>query len=193
MKQYINHSGGSPGADMSWERHGQKYGIRTIAYSFHNHKQHSPNQKILNVNELDYGWKQIQIAEKTLNRKLENVVYPYIKNLMARNWFQVCNSHVVYAVGEFDSPHQNMIKGGTGWSVQMAIDNNKPIYLFEQLLNTWFVYDYDNHIFVNNNEIPILSENFAGIGASKLNKNGELAIIECLEKNFEPMKNEKTE
>jgi len=33
----ICHSGGCPGADMEWEREGEKYGVKTIAYSFYNH------------------------------------------------------------------------------------------------------------------------------------------------------------
>ena len=31
MKEYINHSGGCPGADMTWENIGNEYGFKTIA------------------------------------------------------------------------------------------------------------------------------------------------------------------
>ena len=64
---YICHSGGCAGADMMWETEGNKYGVKTIAYSFYNHQQDSSNQKILTVEELNEGFKHVMIAAKALN------------------------------------------------------------------------------------------------------------------------------
>lgn len=56
MTNYTCHSGGCPGADMEWEREGEKYGVQTIAYSFPGHIQEGKTPKILTVEELNEGW-----------------------------------------------------------------------------------------------------------------------------------------
>lgn len=180
--KYICHSGGSPGSDMMWENEGNKYGVHTISYSFYNHHQYGENQKILTVDELNEGFEAVMRANETLKR------YPqgqpqYIKNLLARNWFQVKNSDTIFAIGKFQS--DKIVSGGTGWAIQMAIDNNKPIYVFDQENKIWVTFIYSFGIFSPySNEFPILTENFAGIGTREINENGKQAIIEIYKHNF---------
>ena len=179
---YICHSGGCAGSDMCWENEGLKYGVKTVAYSFHNHKQDSTNQKILTVDELNEGFEHVMIANKTLKRAPEKQ-YLYIKNLLARNWFQVKNSEAIYAVG-FLEKNDAQVKGGTGWAIQMAIDNEKPVYIFDQKQTWWFKYVYDAGYFMMINDYPILTENFAGIGTRELDISGKYAIINTYRNNF---------
>ena len=124
---YICHSGGCPGSDMTWENEGNKYGIKTIAYSFFNHVQEGENQKILNWKELEEGAEHVLVAELTLKRNLQNLNSAYVLNLLCRNWFQVKNSEAIFAIGTFVDLKQNIVNGGTGWAVQMGIDNNKDV------------------------------------------------------------------
>ena len=65
---YICHSGGCEGSDMMWETIGEKYGVKTIAYSFYNHVQSSKGQKILSLAELKEGYDAVLVADKTLKR-----------------------------------------------------------------------------------------------------------------------------
>ena len=46
--------------------------------------------------------------------------------------FSVMNSNgdTVFAVSTFENDSHTQVKGGTGWSVQMAIDNKKPMSVF---------------------------------------------------------------
>lgn len=175
--EYICHSGGCPGADMAWETEGEKYGVKTISYSFHNHQQEGKNQKILSPKELQEGYDAAKIADKTLKRNFDVIQYPYVKNLLARNWFQVKNAEAVYAISKkFLS--NNIVDGGTGWAVQMAIDSNKPIYVFDQVTNRWYKYNTNNNIFDPiSSTAPILTKNFAGIGTRDLTDSGLQAII----------------
>ena len=175
--EYICHSGGCPGADMAWETEGEKYGVKTISYSFHNHQQEGKNQKILSPKELQEGYDAAKIADKTLKRNFDAIQYPYVKNLLARNWFQVKNAEAVYAISKkFLS--NNIVDGGTGWAVQMAIDSNKPIYVFDQVTNRWYKYNTNNNIFDPiSSTAPILTKNFAGIGTRDLTDSGLQAII----------------
>jgi len=143
MIKYTCHSGGCAGSDMFWENEGAKYGVKTIAYSFYNHKQDSYNQKILTVDELNEGFEHVMIANKSLKR------YPqgqpqYINNLLSRNWYQVKNSDAVFAIGKFKT--KLIVDGGTGWAVQMAIDSNKPVFFFDQPTNAWYTQIWDTTI-----------------------------------------------
>lgn len=179
---YICHSGGCPGADMMWETEGREYGISTIAYSFHNHVHNSLNPKILTISELREGFHAVKVAEKTLKRNVESIPYPYVKNLLSRNWFQVKNSEAVFAVGMLESPH--VVKGGTGWAVQMGIDSLKPIFIFDQKSEKWYKFRYDSMKFLPTYDVPVLTENFAGIGTRKLKGCGKNAIREVLRYNY---------
>jgi len=180
MNDYICHSGGAEGADMAWELVGAEYGVKTIAYSFKGHTQHGKNQKILNEAELIEGFEHVLEANKTTKRNPERTP-AYVKKLLSRNWFQVKNSESIYAVGTLLNKSQ--VSGGTGWAVQMAIDNNKPVYLYEQMQDTWCMFNYDLKTFVGINYVPILTKNFAGIGTRELNDSGLNAIQKVFEVN----------
>lgn len=184
MSDYICHSGGCPGSDMEWENEGLKYGVKTIAYSFWNHKQQGRNQKILSGVELNEGFEHVLKANETMKR------YPqgqpqYVKNLLARNWFQVKNSEAIFAIGKFQS--SKIVDGGTGWAVQMAIDSKKPVYVFDQENNLWRQFNYAFDGFeIFQFKIPILSKNFAGIGTREINDLGKNAIVEIYRVNLTP-------
>ena len=184
--EYKNHSGGCPGADMTWEFHGKQYGIKSIAYSFHNHKHEGGNPYIMNTEELLEGWEHIKEASTSLHRPTKNIEYnPYVRNLLCRNWYQVKHSDGVYAVGTFENnDNKKLVSGGTGWAVQMAIDKRKPVYFFDQTTNEWFTYLYEMKKFVCFYSIPTLSENFAGIGTRNLSEVGAKAIKQLYEYNF---------
>lgn len=180
--EYICHSGGCPGADMAWETEGEKYGVHTIAYSFPNHKQEGKNQMILSHAQLKEGYAAAKIADGSLHRNFDNIWSPYVRNLLARNWFQVKNSEAVFAIAA--SMTDRIVEGGTGWAVQMAIDNNKPVYVFDQKSGLWTTFIYAMKIFSPYGEPITLTKNFAGIGSRKLTEVGRNAIIEVYKNNF---------
>jgi len=190
MIEYINHSGGCDGADMTWETEGRTYGVKTIAYSFYNHHQKGENPYIMNTNELLEGWEHVKTAAGTLKRPLSFVENnPYVRNLLCRNWFQVKHADAVFAVGKFDGKVKKKVAGGTGWAVQMAIDNDTPIYFFDQPTNAWYVYMHTWKVFIEMYVIPTLTENFAGIGTREINAFGVLAIQKVYEYNLKPVEN----
>jgi hypothetical protein len=59
------------------------------------------------------------------------------------------------------------VKGGTGYAVQMAINEGKPVYVFDGTKEGWYTYDYNLKDFVPT-DIPTLTKNFAGIGSRTL-------------------------
>lgn len=182
--KYLIHSGGSDGADLAWEEEGLKYGVESVAYSFRNHQHKSKFGKILTPDELAEGWEACKVATKTLKRPLDRIEYPYIKNLISRNWYQVKNSDSIFAIGTFANTKRTLVNGGTGWAVQMGIDNNKLVYLFDQKTNEWYVYSPLSKKFLQLYDLPKFTENFAGIGSRAITKDGINAIKQICKFNF---------
>jgi hypothetical protein len=180
---YTCNSGGSPGADIEWENEGNKYGVKTVAFSFYNHSQLSSNQHVLTLDELKEGFDNVLIANKVLNRNPQGIMYPYVKNLLSRNWFQVKNSDVIFAIGKL-MKNRRLVDGGTGWAVQMSIDNKKETYVFDQNTNTWNKFNYETNVFDQIDYIPKLTEKFAGIGTRDISEAGKAAIKEVYKNTF---------
>lgn|SRR5579862_2532578 len=178
---FICHSGGCPGSDMFWETEGEKYGVKTIAYSFWGHTQYGKNRQILEKEQLAEGFEAVKIAAKSIGRN-PNPRWPYVKSLISRNWYQVKNSEAVFAVGKFID--KKIVSGGTGWAVQMAVDNKKPVFFFDQENKCWNKFNYEKDEFEKINYIPKLTENFAGIGTRELEEVGKEAIKKIYEENL---------
>jgi len=166
---------------MAWEIAGEEYGVVTHAYSFSGHVQYGKNPVILSNAELDEGFEHVQVASTTLKRPVTHIPN-YTRNLLSRNWFQVKNADAIFAIGMIDSP--TMVRGGTGWAVQMALDNNKPVHVYDQKANSWAMYDYEWKMFVHHEETPVLTENFAGIGTREITDAGVEAISHIYEITF---------
>jgi hypothetical protein len=185
----ICNSGGADGSDMIYEEVCSKKGMQVVAWSFTNHKTKSQFRKILSKEELEEGFEHVKIANENLKRSVFSLK-PYVKNLLSRDWFQVKNSDAIYAIGTFQkaSPF-TIVNGGTGWAVQMGIDNKKQVYVFDQDNHypCWFIYDYSSGRFITNKDtdlIPSLKRKFAGIGTREINESG----IKAIHKLFENIK-----
>lgn len=192
-KNLTCHSGGAEGSDFSFRQIGKKYGVRTIDYSYKT-KYHKSDDK-LEISDDDYneGIVQINAANKTLNRF---GIHRYM-NLLARNWAQVKYSDVIYAIGSIMKPGQKtskgyynkskfeVVDGGTGYAVQMGINNNKDIFVFDQNKGIWYRWSYTSLRFVEfDKDIKIFSNNFAGIGTREINDIGIDAIRQLYKNTF---------
>jgi hypothetical protein len=183
MNHYC-HSGGCPGADMTWETEGKPFGVKTYAYSFGNHVQEGENQIVLSLEELKEGTEAAKKADLTLKRNFDRIVYPYVKNLLSRNWFQVKNADTIFAISKKFVSYQRIVDGGTGWAVQMAIDNKKPVFVFDQKSKQWYSFNYEQGKFDPITYIPKLTKHFAGIGTREINEDGINAIKQIYKENF---------
>ncbi len=77
--------------------------------------------------------------------------------------------------------------GGTGWAVQMAIDCDKPVFIYEQhqMNNGWFRYMPVVGFESLRGEIPKLTPNFAGIGTREITDYGKDAIKRIYEHSLQ--------
>jgi hypothetical protein len=187
------HSGGAQGSDTYWEKIGEKYGVKTKAYSYKTTYHVSDNK--VEILESDYleGVDEINKANKVLGRYGIN---KYM-NLLARNWSQVKYSNQVFAIGYIVNPGKKgnkgyynkskyqTVDGGTGYAVMCAINNLREVYVFDQNANFWNRWSYSTMSFIPLNDTPkIETQNFAGIGTREINDLGIKAIESVYSNTF---------
>jgi hypothetical protein len=193
LTKVVCHSGGAPGADTEWEVGGEPFGVKTYAYSYKTPKHQSLNK--VEISEEDYkeGIIEVNKANKWLNRY---GIHKYM-NLLARNWAQVKYSDQIFAIGAIIKPGDkntkgyynkgkyDIVDGGTGYAVMMGINNNREVFVFDQLRDKWFRWSYSTYSFLEMNDVPkITSQNFAGIGTREIKPNGVSAIRDVYNKTF---------
>lgn len=185
ISKMVCHSGGAIGSDQYFEKICEKYNIKVNAYSYKTEKHKSKNKVEISDDDYKEGVSEINKANKWLNRF---GIHKYM-NFLARNWTQVKYSDEIFAIGYIIEPGKKgkkgyynksklqVVDGGTGYAVQMGINNDKLIHVFDQNLNNWFRWSPLSNKFIKvENEIKIVYHNFAGIGTRDLKKNGSEAI-----------------
>lgn len=166
---FVNHSGGAIGSDTAWEVEGQKYGVATRAYISEGQRSQSPNTVVIpdaTLREADPHLitANLHFAARGINYKRRFPTYkPYIDNLLRRNWFQVKYADAIFAIGKLIRDAR-IVDGGTGWAVQMGIDEGRDVFVYDTRTFQWMQYDADRDIFVVLETMPMLTPNFAGIG-----------------------------
>lgn len=180
LKDFTLESGGALGADSYFDILGESYGITRNHY-YHGKKTAKGNILITDA-QLEEGWQHVLEANKTLFRRPDNY-----RSLLSRNWFQVKPSGEIFAVATLQD--KKIVSGGTGWAVQMAIDNWKVVYLYEQNFQKWMTFNYQEDIFEDYDGTPyITSKHFAGIGTRNINIHGIRAIKELYKNTVKKIK-----
>lgn len=177
--EFVNHTGGAEGADKKWKEIGIKYGVYThIDWKPHHLLMLPPSVR----DEID---ELVQVVGRILHRPTSFKGIDLVK----RNWFPVHHAQAIYAVsrivepGAMDKGFQNragkqVVSGGTGWTVQMAIQKSLAVYVFDMNTNAWYSWDYEEEKFTRV-YVPILSPRFAGIGSRHLTPIAEQEIENC--------------
>jgi hypothetical protein len=187
------HSGGATGADTVWDEIGEEFSVKTKAYSYRTKSHVSPNKVEISDTDYEEGVIQITKANKTLGRF---GIHKYM-SLLARNWAQVKYSKQVFAIGTIikageksvkgykNNSKNDVVDGGTGYAVMMAINQENDVYVFDQIKDKWFRWSYNSLRFVELKEVPLITEqDFAGIGTREIQPNGIKAIRDVYEKTF---------
>ena len=185
--QYTLHSGGAVGADLAWASIGKESGLPLSV------KHWTPQD----YEDLPQTSKSL-ITGVFLNaaQVLRRPTSFKGINLVMRNYFQSYHCEALYAIstiipsGGFDRGYQNksgkeVVAGGTGWTVEMAIQMGKPVYVFDQAYELWFMWEKEIGQFMStNNVVPTLTHQFAGIGTRNILPCGLQAIRDVYQKTL---------
>ena len=190
-KDYTNHSGGAKGADMKWDEIGRRYGVIDHVHWKPKDLEELPKETYAQM------LKDVQSAGKVLKRP--HMGFRGVE-LVHRNWLQVRYADAIYAIahivssGEIDyrgfenKSGKEIVAGGTGWAVEMAIQKGKPVYVFDMSRNSWYMWNYAFRNFCALKEPPTLIKDFAGIGSRLLTPQGIQAIEDVYIKTFNNVK-----
>ena len=189
LEGFTNYSGDAKGADKTWARIGKRLGLgKQVNYITNTYDRLSPEQK-------DEVEKAYLSAVDALGRK----AFPasdFRGKLVRRDYLQAKAADAVFAVSRIVNPGEKTpngkftvrsktqsVDGGTGYAVQMAIEMGKPVYVFNQLDNTWNKWNHETKSF-EITDTPTLTSKFAGIGTRELTKEGEKAIEDVYKKTI---------
>ena len=155
------------GGDSIWAKIAKDLGIEVVGYS--------PNDlKSLTIEEK----KELENAYK---KATEDLGRPYLKPtdrggyLVRRDYLQAKYGDAIFAIGHILYPGEinksgyrvrakgPSVDGGTGYAVQMGINMNKPVHVFDYIKRQWYIYDYTKQDFVKEFP-PKLTPNFTGVG-----------------------------
>ena len=178
-------SGDAVGSDAAWTSAAREAGIKnTRNFSTKSYDALSEEEK----KEADSEY--LKAAAELSRPALSNTTYK--GKLVRRNWLQVKNSDAVFAIGSIVNSLERgrsglnyskhaVVDGGTGYAVQMAINNNKPVHVFDQDKGKWFTWKDGNFV---EEPSPVLTKRFAGIGTRQINDSGKAAIKEIFSRTF---------
>jgi len=213
------HSGGAAGADTKWDEIGQEFGpVKFNHYYTGTRSEKNAPKGNVDITELQVAVtgasKVAEAANKMWGNKMKvGKIVPYAYATMKderliRNWAQVYYSDAVFAiapigkVGDVWSEDVNkkkeeqrivikseIVQGGTGYAVEMAIQAGKPVYVYNDpnakaqshLPKGWYTWDGSQFVAI---ETPTLTRNFAAIGSRGMSAEAEQAIRDVYKKTF---------
>ena len=182
LEGFVNHSGGAVGSDSYWGHIGEQYGVVSNHY-YYGEKTPEGNFEISPEDYEEGRYESAKAANYNWGYQYETMK----DNRLIRNWAQVKYSDAIFAIGHLVRPGEKIsnkknetrvavnacVQGGTGYAVAMAILNGKPVYVYDQERKQWYK-NIEGKWFIS--DIPVLTENFAGVGTRELNEFGKKAI-----------------
>jgi hypothetical protein len=198
--EHTLYSGDAIGADKLWAAQSKEFGVgKTVNYKVETlNSLTKPQQEEV---ESAYLKAKDDLGRKTLSY---NWVSPqredYVGGLVRRDYLQAKAADAIFAISDIigvgekgkaskgtrytSKSSKEIVDGGTGYAVQMAINLGKPVYVFHQGTNSdnkasvgWYKWDYSTEKFVSV-PTPVLTKKFAGIGTREINEAGKQAIKE---------------
>jgi hypothetical protein len=194
--EFTNHTGGALGADTAWDTIGREFGVINHNHYWMTNKTPNGNKEITTEDQVE-GQVKVTIAARQMGRIAPT--HQVRDERLIRNWSQVKYADAIYAIGQLIEPGAEMnygkkalitqVKGGTGYAVQMAINEGKPVFVYDQVKKQWFTFKDGNW---SETGVPSLTKNFAGIGTREVNAEGQHAIRDVYAQTF-PETEEQTE
>ena len=173
------YSGGALGSDSVAEFAARELGMNVEIKIPPEHPR-ARSVSPLTLQELDEANPYLERAAKSLRRfSYQHPSNTFKGNLLKRNFHIVREAEAVYAFGRFQSTtNPQMLRGGTGWTVQLAIELCKEtgrapmIYVYDTYHQAWFEcvrqFDTDTFVFKRLYKKPCLMSQSAVVGSREI-------------------------
>ena len=177
-KGLLLHSGGHRGAEAEFGRNAELWGIDQITFTFDGHAvEHSRGLKHLSDEELKKGDVSMEIVSGHMGRTYHSA--ERIRRVIQSIFHMVVNSYHVFAVGWIRET--GVVKGGTGWGVELAKFFNRDVSVYDQDKNAWFTWKDSQWA----PDTPVIENRaFAATGTRNLTDEGKAAIRDLFVRSF---------
>jgi hypothetical protein len=175
-------SGGAPGAEAEFGSCAELHGVEEVNFTFDGHGiARSRGIRVLNHEELQSGDVSLEYVSGLLHRRYSDA--PKIRRVLQTLWFQVNHGQEVYVIGHLLD--DATVRGGTGWGAEFAKLCNKPLYVFDQEKDDWFVWTGSEWRATGRSAPPVITHpHFTGTGTRVLQDNGRRAIAGLFDRSF---------
>ena len=109
---------------------------------------------------------------------------PTFRKILHSIWYQINHGQEIYVIGTIQDDHT--VRGGTGWGAEFAKLCNKPLFVFDQDKNGWFMWDGEHDTWIRRDgaDAPVITHtHITGTGTRFLKANGEQAITELFQRS----------
>jgi len=174
------YSGGHKGAETEFGKHAECWGLKEVNFSFLGHAiERTRGMQVLPPEELEKGDISMEIVSRRMGRNYAKA--EKIRKVIQSIFHMVNNGYHVFTIGWIQQ--DNTVKGGTGWGVELAKLFNRPVNVFDQDQNKWFVWQDNKWV----EDTPVISgKTLAGTGTRNLNDVGRAAIHDLFVRSFGP-------
>jgi hypothetical protein len=175
-------SGGAQGAEAEFGAKAESFGIEEVNFTFNGHTIiRKRGLRVLNHEELKNGDVSLEYVSKLMNRRYtDNATF---RKILQSIWYQINSGQEVFVIGEILD--DKTVKGGTGWGAEFSKICNKPLHVFDQKRNKWFIWNKLEWIERKKGDEPVISHvHFTGTGTRFLEEKGKKAIKELFARSF---------
>jgi hypothetical protein len=173
------YTGGAKGAEAAFGEAAARYGLTEVAFTFDGHLQdREVGRYLLSPAELAAGDVSLQYVSKRLNRTY-NDQGGLIRGVLQTLWHMVSRSQQVFVIGAIQA--DGTVKGGTGWSVELARTWSRDLWVYDQDRVGW--YHWDGHQWQA--ETPVIrAVHVTGTGTRYMNADAQAAIDDLFARSF---------
>ena len=180
--QNILYSGGHRGTEAEFGKNAEQWGLTEINFSFDGHTcERERGITVLTPEDLKKGDVSMEIVSGRMGRTYSKA--NKIRKVIQSIFHMVNKGYHVIAVGWIQP--DDTVKGGTGWGVELAKLFNRPIGVYDQDRDSWFVWKDNNWV---EETFVIADKTFVGTGTRNLTDKGRQAISDLFERSFGPAK-----
>ena len=162
LNDYRIVTGGSQGAEQAAETLALDYGI-PVTIKIGPNLPRSTHITPMTREDLENACEPLSHAASTLGRPVPKS--PIACELLLRYYFVVNEVDSIFAFG-YLSASQKQVQGGTGWAVQIAVDLNKRVFVYDVNFHHWYEWNPSSTRWtLMTSQFPILAPRSAIIGS----------------------------
>ena len=137
-------TGGAIGADSLAETCAKELGMNVkLHLTPHHHR--ALDDKVTPISHAQLKKRDYYVVRASQRLNRHPTKNPFVRDLLARNWFIVHDCDVLYAYAKFEDDSLTSLEGGTGMTVQMCVDHNrdypdqwKDVFVFDESRQKWY-------------------------------------------------------